>query len=359
MKVYQLMNYYSPTGERNQNPYVPSLIDGISNLSDDVEWFHGVDFLWDDRVFDMDIIHTHWLSCINVSEVKRFRQRFKMIKERNIKIVATVHDLGKLYSKSEEENLFYTIVYSHADVFVHLGDYSKKLFERRYPNTQHVLIPHHVYDHEYPEIPNRKASLRRLHLSSRKKYVLCFGAFRDEEEQKMIDSLVAEVHKQGIEVLAPHYYTMKKWMNRYKRFKRWVKMRLRERQVPGLRIYGWAISHKLLPFFFGAADAVLIQRKKILNSGNLPMAFLMGKVCIGPNIGNVGGILTETGNSTFDPSSTASLCQAVYEGLRSAASGKGEQNREYALRHWSTDTISAEIYHLYRKVLATNGKGVE
>jgi glycosyltransferase involved in cell wall biosynthesis len=361
MKVYQLMDYFSETGERPLNPYVSILMDGISNLSDDVEWFHGVDFLWDDRVFDMDIIHTHWLGFMKASkmEVERFRQRFKVIKEKGIKIVATVHNLEKHYSKSEEGNLYYTIVYSHADVFVHLGDYSKKLFEQRYPNAQHVMIPHHVYDHEYPDIPNRKASLRKLHLSSRKKYVLCFGFFRDEEELKMVDTLANEVHKHRIEVLVPHYYTMKKWMNRYKRFKRWVKMRLRERQVPGLHIYGWDISHELLPFFFGAADAVLIQRKKILNSGNLPMAFLMGKVCIGPNIGNVGGILTETGNSTFDPSSTASLCQAVYEGLRSAASGKGEQNREYALRHWSTDTISAEIYHLYRKVLATNGKGVE
>ena len=32
-------------------------------------------------------------------------------------------------------------------------------------------------------------------------------------------------------------------------------------------------------YFFGAADVVLLQRKKILNSGNLPLAFLMGKVC--------------------------------------------------------------------------------
>lgn len=361
MKVYQLMNYYSPTGERPRNPYVPSLMDGISSLSDEVEWFHGVDFIWDDRVFDMDIIHTHWLSFMKASkmEVERFRQRFKEIKEKGIRIVATVHDLEPHYSKSEEENLFYTIVYSYADIFVHLGEYSKKLFEQRYPNVQHVLIPHHVYDHEYKEIPNRKASLRKLHLSSRKKRILCFGAFRDEEELMMVDSLATEAHKLGIEIMAPHYYTMKQWMNRYKRFKRWVKMRLRERQVPGLRIYGWDISHELLPFFFGAADAVLIQRKKILNSGNLPLAFLMGKVCIGPNIGNVGGILKETGNPTFDPSSTTSLCLAVNEGLRLAASGKGEQNREYALHHWSTDTISAEIYHLYQKVLATSEKGFE
>lgn len=361
MKVYQLIDYYSPTGELPLNPYVSILMDGISSLTDEVEWFFGVDFLWDDRIFDMDIIHTHWLSFMKVSEteVQRFRQRFKMIKERKTKIVATVHNLERHYSKSEEGNLFYTIMYSYADVFVHLGDYSKKLFEQRYPNVQHVLIPHHVYDHEYKEIPNRKASLRKLHLSSRKKRILCFGAFRDEEELKMVDSLATEAHKLGIEIMAPHYYTMKQWMNRYKRFKRWVKMRLRERQVPGLRIYGWDISHELLPFFFGAADAVLIQRKKILNSGNLPLAFLMGKVCIGPNIGNVGGILKETGNPTFDPSSTTSLCLAVNEGLCLAASGKGEQNREYALHHWSTDTISAEIYHLYQKVLATSEKGFE
>ena len=350
MKVYQLMtNPYSPTG----NPYVATLMDGISSLTDDIEWHYGPDFIWNDHVFDMDIIHTHWLGFIWDNE--RFRLRLKMIKERKIKIVATVHNLEEHYSKTEQANLCYTIMYSYADVFVHLGDYSKKLFEQRYPNAQHVLIPHHVYDHLYQETPNRMASLRKLHLSGRKKYILCFGFFRDDEERKMIDSLAAETHKQGIEVIAPHYYEMRPYMNRYQRFKRWVKIHLRELQMPRLHIYGWSISHELLPFFFGAADAVLIQRKKTLNSGNLPMSFLMGKVCIGPNIGNVSGILTETGNPTFDPSSTASMVQAVKEGLCLAESGKGEQNREYALRHWSTDTIAAETYHLYQKVLA-NGK---
>lgn len=344
-----MINTYSPIG----NPYVATLMDGISSLTDDVKWHYDLDFFWSDGIFDMDIIHTHWLSFMTASEteVERFRQRIKEIKEKGIKIVATVHDLERPSFKSELENIFYEIVYDNADVFIHLGAYSKKLFEQHYPNVRHVLIPHHVHDHLYPEIPNRDVSLRKLHLSNRKKYILCFGSFRDEEEQKMVENLATEVRKQGMEVIAPHFFLLNNYMNCYYKFRRKAKMRLWQ-LLYGIHIYGWDISNEQLPYFFGAADVVLLQRKKILNSGNLPLAFLMGKVCIGPNIGNVGSILTETGNPTFDPSSTDSLYLAVKEGFRLAEAGKGQQNREYALCHWSTDNISAEIYHLYQSILA-------
>lgn len=41
------------------------------------------------------------------------------------------------------------------------------------------------------------------------------------------------------------------------------------------------ISNKDLPFYFSASDIIFIQRLDILNSGNIPMAFLLRKWLLG------------------------------------------------------------------------------
>lgn len=49
-----------------------------------------------------------------------------------------------------------------------------------------------------------------------------------------------------------------------------------------------------LPYYMAASDVIFIQRKDILNSGNVPLAFLYHKVVVGPKVGNIGELLSET-----------------------------------------------------------------
>ena len=89
---------------------------------------------------------------------------------------------------------------------------------------------------------------------------------------------------------------------------------------------------------FSAADIVFIQRKQILNSGNLPMGFAAGKVVVGPQVGNVGEILKSTGNPTFNPDNEQSVVEAVKKGLALVKQGLGERNKNFALSQWSASS---------------------
>ena len=101
--------------------------------------------------------------------------------------------------------------------------------------------------------------------------------------------------------------------------------------------------------YFCAADVVLIQRLDILNSGNLPMAFHAGKVVVGPYVGNVGQILRETGNFTFDPHDTRSVVSALQKALTETT--KGKENRTYATEHWSSERVAATLLKFYQQIL--------
>ena len=92
---------------------------------------------------------------------------------------------------------------------------------------------------------------------------------------------------------------------------------------------------------------VLIQRVDALNSGNLPMAFHAGKVVVGPNVGNVGQILRETGNFTFDPHDTDSAVCALQKALTETT--KGKENRTYAKEHWASDLIATALLKCYQQ----------
>ena len=122
-------------------------------------------------------------------------------------------------------------------------------------------------------------------------------------------------------------------------------------QAPNLISSCSYVEDEQLPYYYGAADIVLVPRKEILNSGSLPLGFLMHKVVVGPNVGNVGEILQETGNVVFDAeNSTATLPVSLREAFTFSQQGKGEENYQYAMQNWGTDRIAAQVYEEYREL---------
>lgn len=67
---------------------------------------------------------------------------------------------------------------------------------------------------------------------------------------------------------------------------------------------------------------VFIQRTDILNSGNVPLALSFGRVVTGPDSGNIGGLLAETGNPAFDPADPRSVDIALERAARLSATDK-------------------------------------
>jgi glycosyltransferase involved in cell wall biosynthesis len=112
-----------------------------------------------------------------------------------------------------------------------------------------------------------------------------------------------------------------------------------------------AVSDEKLPYYYGAADVVFIQRVKILNSGNALMPMLFGKIVVGPDCGNVGPLLKQWGYPVFSISDTSNLADYVRESLRMERNGIGRMNKKRQFVEYSTAIISGKLYEEYIRLL--------
>lgn len=351
MKIFQLFrDPYSP----NENPYIATLMDGVKAYDNEVEFGYGLAEFWDGRVLEYDILHIHWPQVMlpvhpEQEDVKRAENRLKELKQSGVNIVVTCHNLKAHYAKRPEFDQIYDVAYSAADVILHMGRWSKQQLVTKFPQARHELLPHHTYDTLYKQVGHEE-SIQKLGLPSNKRYILCFGAFRDDEEREIADQIADHYRTQGYDLLAPAYVRWAKRRNLVIWTLQWLHWKYLCITKKGIHIYGRFVSNELLPYFYGAADISIIQRKKILNSGNLPLSFLMGHVVVGPSVGNVGQILEETGNPTFVPGDTESLFKAVDNALELKKRGQGQANKSYAEQHFTTAIVARQLDDIYKSL---------
>ena len=353
MKVYFVVKEPS---ERTINHFVSSLGNALQKQGCEVAY--GLKLLWTDEVLGYDIIHFQWPEGIfglfghqvTDEELARMNQRLVWLKEHGKKLFYTCHNLKPHTNRNENLLHLYDLICNNADYVHHLGNYSCNLLQSKYPNAIHVVIPHHIYDDVLSFNISQVEARQRLHLPTDKKIILSFGKFRTEEERNFVlsikDSSLLTLHSSLF--LMPGFYrqTLHTWNPK--------KLVTRLYHTLFYRLKGIQFSNEVIPddmmqYYFCAADVVLIQRLDILNSGNLPMAFHAGKVVVGPDVGNVGQILRETGNFTFDPKHTERAIDALKNALE--ATSKGDDNKTYATEHLSSERIAASLLKCYQQAL--------
>ena len=350
MKVYFIVKEPS---ERTINHFVSSL--GNALQMQGCEVVCGLKLLWTDEVLDCDIIHFQWPEGIfglfghqvTDEELKRMNQRLVWLKEHGKKLFYTCHNLKPHTNKNENLLRLYELIYSNADYVHHLGNYSCELLQQKYPKARHIVIPHHIYDDVYSFSITREEARNHLNLPENERIVLSFGKFRNERERDFVLEMQQALGR-SVLFLMPGFYreTLHTWNPKKLITRLYHTIRYK---LKGIRFCNEAIPDELMQCYFCAADVVLIQRLDILNSGNLPMAFHAGKVVVGPDVGNVGQILRETGNFTFDPKHTERAIDALKNALEATSRGGG--NKTYATEHWSSERIAASLLKYYQQAL--------
>ena len=359
MKVYFVVKEPS---ERTINHFVSSLGNALQKQGCEVAY--GLKLLWTDEVLGYDIIHFQWPEGlfglfghqVTDEELKRVNQRLVWLKEHGKKIFYTCHNLRPHTNKNENLLRLYELICNHADYVHHLGNYSCDLLQPQYPNAHHIVIPHHIYDNVLSFSVSQQEARQRLHLPTDKKIVLSFGKFRNDEERDFVLSLRKNFNSQ-FSIFNSQFSTVFLMPGFYRQtLHTWNPKKLVPRLYHTLcyRLKGIQFSNEVIPddmmqYYFCAADVVLIQRLDILNSGNLPMAFHAGKVVVGPDVGNAGQILCETGNFTFNPHDMRSAVSALQNALE--ATSKGGENKTYATEHWSSERIAASLLKYYQQAL--------
>lgn len=320
-----------------KNPFVGTLCEALGRLG--VRCECGVHRLFDPSRH-YDIVNVMWPEAIwkwrqdDVTDefVLKLALRFAELKSNGTKIVYTRHNTAPHVSTNPLTKKVYELVEECADVVIHLGDWSRRNFLECHQSSMagQFVIPHHTYTRALRNISKSDARTF-LGLSLSDRVLLSFGAFRNEQERRLLALATRKCKVKGLKTLAPRFGAN-----------------------PPADILadpqGVCVPSDLVSVYFAAADVVFIQRTEILNSGNLPMAYHFGRVCVGPDCGNVGELLRNTGNFVFDPADEGSVVTAVCEALAASQDGElGKRNRELADREWGQDLVARKILEVYRQ----------
>lgn len=340
------------------NLFVHTLFESIRRAGTDIVC--SVDKFWNDNDVNYDIIHFQWpeelvgWSCYDMQVVEQLRRRVNEWRARGSRFVYTRHNIRPHYG-NPVISAAYDIVEQAADTVVHMGQFSCDEFQARYPQSRNVVIPHHIYENTYREDITQAEARRYLGISPKKFVITAFGKFRNREEVSMVLRAFRQANIRGKCLLAPRLFPFYQHPWYSSAIKRWVSRLAYHTVIPLARLWGIQggsneeiVSDNDLPYYVAASDVVMVQRKHILNSGNIPLAFLFHKVVVGPDTGNVGELLRETGNPLFEADDTRSIVAALHQARTLSQAGHGELNYQYAMTHMQLDKIGCQYIATYR-----------
>lgn len=342
---------------KNANPFVKSLVDGMRAKGCYVDC--DLDNFWTNYQ-KYDIIFLQWPEEIyrwNRSKINldALSGHFNLLKKNKKIIVVTCHNLHP-HNNDVLTTELYNLVYSKVDAIHHMGTYSYNILKEKYPNTFHFIVPHHVADEMWNRKNNNSDFRRKLNIPEKDIVISSFGAFRNQDEVNLFLNMAKDVGKRDITYLAPRIPIGKlyngRWINKSISF---IIKYIKYKRL-GVRYAGF-LSSEELDEWLCASDIVFIQRKEILNSGNVALAFSAHKVVVGPDLGNVGDILKETNNYTFNPQDRDSVCKEIKKAIDDYRnnSNLGNYNYEYAERNWKCPKVCQEIIlELEKLLLACN-----
>ncbi len=347
------------------NSVTDNFLRGLKEAGQDVH--SSFSTFWEDHISHFDIIHIQWPESLllwkepTIKNLSDLEQRLAGWKKRGSKIIVTRHNYEPhTYFPLNKE--LYRTVYQKADGIIHFSSFSQKEFRLRYPDLtdcEHAVIPHPWYK-DLSNNTTRSNSRKRLGLSDKDRVFLVFGNIREREEQDMVISsflncqvkskklvfsngILTEIARESIRRYPLRYVRRvlaRFFSYNYYRFKR---INIRDQFVPSEEIQ----------LYLNAADVLIIQRIDQLNSGNIPLGFTFGKVVIGPDNGNIGEILRQTGNPVFDPKDYTSIQNAMQKGIKLALEGYGAKNFNWAANHCNLKQIGLMHKKFYQQLIKT------
>ena len=335
------------------NPYVSTLADGLVEYGCDVVC--SVDEFWNNPL-NYDIVHIQWPNVLanNIGyNGIQLKYILRNLKEKRIPVVVTLHNLIPHYNDDLQMLLTYKLIYENANCIIHLGNASVDLMKKKWSNINaiHVVIPHHIYDTLYDMNVSKMESRKKLGIPQNSKCILCFGAFRDDEERNIVINLCKKMNGRYY-FLVPRFYEgviiRKNIFQGLKALCKTIKYFIFARKY-NLHMSHQFISDNDLPLYLSSADVLLVQRLRILNSGNVPLAMLAGLPIVGPDVGNVGWFLKKTGNMSFNINHLDELPNIVRNALEQKELGL--RNEKYAKKNLTTKIIAQKTKNIYEMMI--------
>lgn len=335
------------------NPFVRVLRDGL------LEFGHQVvcsrDEFWN-APSHYDLIYIQWPDDLPLDGHRKthdlcaLRKQLSWIRNMGIQMVVTVHNLHP-HSNDPYISQVYDCVYEVVDAFHHMGSYSCEILKMKFPNAYHFVVPHPAYYNEKEMVLTQEDCRKKYGLPKQYPIVLAFGAVRNDVEREMLIKLSHHFYFKCCIWVPKMHRSLRTNRNKLSKILTYIVFR-----IHGIRMHRGLICEKDVIEIVQASDIIFIQRKEILNSGNLPLGFSMGKIVVGPDKGNVGRILRETGNPVFNPDDHNSINGALVDALKMFNSNnlQGLKNFEYARKYWSKRRVAELLNNEILNINASN-----
>lgn len=341
--------------ERSPGSYVDHLIRGLVEEGLEVEWSVSRTLEPDASV---DLVHVQWPEALCRWErpgracVDGVRRALDGWRELGTPVVVTRHNaLPHLHREAPAAELYH-VVHQAATAVVHLGESGRPELEERYGGL-HRVIPHGGYPDA--DLVDRGWARAELGIAPDAFTVLVFGAVRTFGEQRLILETARRLGVSGARWIVPRWReaTRPSWAREPVERIRSVFTDLAAART--LRIDDGLVPEARIPVFFGATDVVFVPRIRALNSGVPPLAYSFATPVVGPDLGNVGPMLEETDNFTYEAGDPDDAARALGEARNADLEETGRLNRRIAETRWSWETVARRHVELYRRVLEGPG----
>jgi len=228
------------------------------------------------------------------------------------RVVITAHDVEPFVQALSVPRLALW-VYRQADAVIAHNNVSKmELIDKlQVPETKISVIPHGNYLHMLQPLPDQGTARRKLGLPLDSKVMLFFGQIKDV---KGLDLLLEAMPN----ILAKHPNALlliagKPWKSDFSSYERKMEeLGIRDACITHIRY----IPDSEVPFYYSAADLVVLPYRRIYQSGVLLMAMSYGKATIASNLPGMKEVITDGKSGLlFNSGNAGSLAERVSDGL--------------------------------------------
>ncbi len=254
----------------------------------------------DSSIAGIDAILIHWPEQLfhfrepTSTGLQDLEKRLEDWSQAGLPIYHVVHNEQPHEGSSVQFSQLYRLVFSYSDVFVHFGNYSKQVYQQKYTQATHVVIPHPLYRNSFPKI-SKRAAREQLGIPEDVFVVIAPGKIRNKREANFLLSafkslkvknkllLVPRMYRIQFDYEFPGKYLLKKIFDYQGR----IEYFLNRTYSSQYRFSYEFLSEQELSRYCAAADLFFIPRINTLNSGNVFLGLTFDKIVVGPAIGNI------------------------------------------------------------------------
>jgi glycosyltransferase involved in cell wall biosynthesis len=280
-----------------------------------------------------DVLHYHWPDgYINAPARLKMLQRAAVLvlivliaKARRKKIIWTVHNLfphDAFYPRTAFAVLSWFA--RHCDGLIFLSEGGTFEFNNHYAgvHAKKAIIPHGHYRPIYPALPSRDAARRMLNLPPDKTVLLSFGLIKQYKNMDgLLDAFLSLDDPDIFLLIAGHCKDQT------------LAQRLGEKAKKGknIRLDLKFIEDSDLPFYFAAADMMVLSYHEILNSGALLLSLSLNVPVLAPRRSSFLDLQKMVGSSWL----------SLYDGAFNAATLRTALNAQKSNKNGGVCDLSA------------------